>query len=52
MAAKTWYYLSFARADRFLGACVVEARSAIEGAAYCRGAWLQPRRPGSGYPVA
>jgi hypothetical protein len=30
MKRKTWFYLSFADADRFLGACVVEAESAKE----------------------
>lgn len=28
MAAKSWFYLSFARDGRFVGACVVEAASA------------------------
>lgn len=42
MAAKQWFYLSFADAERFLGACVVEAESAADAPKVARAHGINP----------
>lgn len=42
MAVKSWFYLSFAREGRFVGACVVEAASAEDAPRVARERGIAP----------